>query len=82
MVNWISVRLLLAISSIHEFPRRLIDFVLVFTHADLDVYVFMEIPLGMLVYDKRGYWVLKLNKPIYGLKQEIADWFDHLKTGL
>ena len=31
VVNWISVRSILAISSIHELPSRSIDFVLAFT---------------------------------------------------
>ena len=46
MVNWISVRSLLAIASINEPPRRSIDFALAFTQDDLDVYVLMYIPLG------------------------------------
>ena len=34
-------------SKLHEFPIRSIDFVLDFTQNDLDVDVFIEIPLGM-----------------------------------
>ena len=60
VVNWISVRSLLAIASIHEFPSRSIDFVLAFPQADLDVDIFIEIPLAMVVDINRGEWVLKL----------------------
>ena len=35
----------LAIASIHEFPSRSIDFVMVFPQSGLDVDVFMELPL-------------------------------------
>ena len=46
MVNWISVRVLLAIAIIHELPTRSIVFVLTFKQADLDVDVYMELPFG------------------------------------
>ena len=72
MVNWISVRLILSIASIHEFPTRSIYFVLSFPQADLNVNVFMEITLVMGVDANRGEWVLKLNKSIYGIKQASA----------
>ena len=54
VLNWISVRSLLYIASMHEFSRRSIDFLLAFTQDDLDVDVFMDIPLWMVVYVKRG----------------------------
>ena len=37
----------LTIENIHELSRRSIYFVLGFTQADLDVDIFMEIPLGI-----------------------------------
>ena len=67
MVNWIGVRSLLDISSIHEFKSRSIDFVFDFPQDKLDADVFMNIPLVMGVDGNIGEWVLKLNKPIYGL---------------
>ena len=53
MVDWISVRSLLAIASIHEFPSRSIGFVLAFPQADIDVGVFIELILVMSVYVNR-----------------------------
>ena len=67
MVNWIGVRSLLDISSIHEFKSRSIDFVFSFPQAKLDADVFMNLPLVMGVDGNIGEWVLKLNKSIYGL---------------
>ena len=54
VVNGISARSLLAITIIHELPSRSIDFVLAFTQAELDVDVFMELPLGMGVCVNEG----------------------------
>ena len=45
--NWIIVRSILAIESIHESKSRSIDFVIAFAQADIDVDVFMDLPLGM-----------------------------------
>ena len=47
VVNWISVRLLLSLASIHKLPSISIDFVLDFPKSYLDVDVFLDIPLGM-----------------------------------
>ena len=76
------MRSLLDITSINELPNRPIDFVLVFPQAVLDVDVFMHKKLEMLVDENRVEWFLNLNKSIYGLKQEIENWFDLLKTSL
>ena len=73
VVNMLSVRLLLAISHLHDLETQSIDFVLAFPQADLDVDVWMELPDGMNPegVDKKDRWkyVLKLNKSLYGLKQ-------------
>ena len=50
VVNWRHLRSLSPISSIHEFPSISIEFVFSFPQYYLDMYIFMEIPLGMGVY--------------------------------
>ena len=82
VVNWISASSILSIASIHEFPTRSIYFVLSFPQADLDVNVFMEITLVMGVNLNRGEWVLKLNKSLYILNKESANWVELIRTGL
>ena len=82
VVNCISVRSLLAIESIHKLPIISIDFVLAFPKSYLDVYVFMELPVVIVVDGNRVEWVLKLNKELYGLKQASTHWFSLLKTGI
>ena len=82
MVNWISVRSLLAIANIHELPIRSIYFVLSFTQADIDVGVFIDLSLVMGVYVNMVECVLKLNNSLYGINQSSANWFDILKNVL
>lgn len=85
VVNWMSVRILLAVASIHRLETRSIDFVLAFPQAKLDVDVFMELPIGIEIEDdvpNSHRYVLKLNRNLYGLKQGSANWFEMLQKGL
>ena len=41
----------------------------------------MYLPLEMGVDGYRGKWLLKLNKSLYGINQEIENWFDLTKKG-
>jgi hypothetical protein len=85
VVNWISVRFLLILSKIVGLESRAIDFVLAFPQAELDVPVYMELPIGMEVKGDAGERrtkLLCLKKSLYGLKQASANWHDMLKRGL
>ncbi len=81
VVNWLSVRTMLALSVIHDLETRSIDFVLAFPQADIDVDIFMDLPYGFDLEGKRGY-VLKLNKNLYGLKDAARTFWSFLKEGL
>eukprot|EP00956_Cyclotella_meneghiniana_P038372 scaffold153203_cov19-Cyclotella_meneghiniana.AAC.2 len=85
VVNMLTIRLILAIAHIHKLDSKSIDFVLAFPQAELDVDIWMELPIGMCPdwdeFNKRQY-VLELKKNLYGLKQASFNWFDKLKTGL
>lgn len=81
VVNWLSVRTLMALSIIHDLETRSIDFVLAFPQADLEVPVYMEMPVGFSCEDARLY-VLRLNKNLYGLKNASLNFFNLLKEGL
>ena len=61
VVNWISVRSLLSISSIHYLTSISIYFVLSFPQAHLDTDVFVELASVMGVDGSRRKWVIKLN---------------------
>ena len=66
----------------NEFTRISIDFVLAFPQENLDVDVFMDILLVMGVDRNIVEWVIKINKSLYGIKQERSYWFELFLTGL
>ena len=45
----LSVHLLLAIAHIHGLNLKSNDFVLAFPQADIDIYIWMELPEGMIL---------------------------------
>ena len=85
VVEWMAVRLLLILAEIEGLETRSIDFILAFPQADLDVEVFMELPMGMDIDgnpDSHRTHCLRLKKSLYGLKQGSYNWFELLKTTL
>ena len=64
--NWASVWILLAVAKIHGLPSQSIDFVLAFPQADLEVPVYMELPIGFdaPANESQKYYVLCLNKTL------------------
>ena len=81
VVNWISIRLLLILTVVHKLETKSIDFVLAFPQAELKRDVFMELPYGFR-HGKRGQFVLKLKKNLYGLAVASLNWFNKLTEGL
>ncbi len=84
VVNWESVRILLAVAKIHGLSSKSIDFVLAFLQADLEVPVYMELPMDFDApeNESRKHYVLRLNKSLYGLKQAGYNWFAKLSNSL
>ena len=67
VVNMLSVRLLLSLAKIYNLDSKAIDFVLAFPQADLDVDIWMYLPIGFQVdgqteADSDRRYILKLNK--------------------
>ncbi len=56
-------------AKIYGLPSKSIDFVLAFPQADLEVPVYMELPLGFDAPQNESHklYVLCLNKRLYGL---------------
>ncbi len=71
-------------AKIHSLSSKTIDFVLAFPQADLEIKVFMELPLGFDAPNSQSqkHYVLQLNKSLYGLKQAGYNWFVKLSNGL
>ena len=71
-------------AKIYGLSSKSIDFVLAFPQADLEVPVFIELPLGFDAPDSqtRKHYVLRINKSLYGLKQAEYNRFAKLSNGL
>ncbi len=85
VVNMISVKLLLVIAKIHSLESKSIDFVLAFLQADLDIDIWMELPIGFQPIEDPSspqHYVLKLRKNLYGLKQASFNRYEKLRVGL
>ncbi len=86
VVNWISSRFLLIISELLRLETEVIDFVLAFPQAKLDVPVCMYIPAGMklagILDDAHHVFILNLEKSLCGLKQASTNWYNMLRKGL
>jgi hypothetical protein len=85
VVNMVTVRLILLLNRIYnKLESKAIDFVLAFPQAELDVDIWMYLPIGFQVdtENESKCYILKLNKSLCGLKQASLNCFKKLKQGL
>jgi hypothetical protein len=84
VVNWVSVWIILAIVKIHGLLSKSIDFELAFPQDDLEVPVYMELLIGFDAPNGENckFYVLRLYKSLYDLKQAGYNWFAKLNNGL
>jgi hypothetical protein len=80
----VTVCLILLLARIYKLVLKAIDFVLAFPQAELDVHIWMYLSIGFQVdtENEPKYYILKLNKSLYGLKQASLNWFKRHKQGL
>ena len=74
-----SIRMLIAITAIHNFEIHQMDVKITFLNGDLDEEIYMEQPKGFVVKEQEKK-VCRLIKSLYGLKQAPKQWhekFDH-----
>lgn len=81
VVNWLSIRMMLTLSVIHQLYTTSIDFTLAFPQAEADVEIYMELPLGCEI-SEGGDYVCLLLKNLYGTKQAAKTWFEYLRDAL
>jgi hypothetical protein len=72
VVNMVTVCLILLLAQIYKFYSKAIDFVLAFLQAEIDVNIWMYLPIGFQVdtENESKSYILKFNKSHYGFKQE------------
>ncbi len=79
VASWNSIRLLLAMTALHNWNTTQLDFVLAFPQAPVERVLFMSIPKG---FDVEGgqtiNYVLQLHKNVYGQKQAGRVWNKYL----
>jgi hypothetical protein len=84
VVNMVTVCPILLLARICKLDSKAIDFVLAFPQAELDVDIWMYLPINFQVdtQNESNKYILKPNKSLYGLKQASLNWFEKLKQGL
>lgn len=84
VVNWTSVRFLLAMAKLNKWHTRQIDFVLAYPQADVEYDLFMKLPRGLHYTDgvSPATHCVKILKNIYGQKQAGRIWNKYLTKGL
>ena len=83
----LNVQLIVAITKIQKLDSKAIAFVLELPQADLRKDIWMQLPLGFQVdkqieEDSDQYYVLKLNKISYVVKQASFNLYEEIKTTL
>ena len=84
VASWMSVKLLLALTVLHDWHTTQIDYVLAFPQAPVEKELYMRCPKGFRfgnVEDTRDY-VLRLNRNVYGQKQAGRVWNKYLVNKL
>jgi hypothetical protein len=84
VVRYDTLRVLIALATIHNWEMDHVDAVVAFLQGDIEEEIFMELPEGLEVSKERGVdrLVCRLQKAMYGLKQSGRNWYNKLDENL
>lgn len=84
VASWMSVKLLLALTALHDWHTTQIDYVLAFPQAPVEKELYMHCPRGFKFGDVESPkdYVLRLNRNVYGQKQAGRVWNQYLTKRL
>ena len=74
VVKHSTIRILLALVAPFNMELVQMDVKTTFLHGDLEEEIYITQPDGFKVAGKE-YWVCRLNKSLYGLKQSLRQWY-------
>lgn len=80
VVAWPLVRILLILSSIHNYHTRHVDFMNAFAQADLKETIYIRPPACFGMKNREN--VLLLHKSLYGLRQAARVWYLRISSAL
>ena len=79
VASWKSIRLLLMLTIQNGWHSRQLDYVLAFPQAPVEKEIYMQVPKGFEIEGaKKGEYVLRLNRNVYGQKQAGRVWNKYL----
>jgi len=94
VVSWLTIHLLLLLSSILDLKQWQVDYTQAFPQAPLYDSVYVCVPQGWFIdetsclkqhldptFQDRSFYI-KLKRNLYGCKQAACNWFQHLTQGL
>ena len=83
VVSWTMVQCVFILALLLGWYMRSIDFVMAYTQADVKTDIFMQLTSGTTIHgvDPNKH-LLKLQKNLYGLKDNQVTCHEHIKTGL
>ena len=79
VASWGLIRLVLALTQVHGWHSRQLDYVMAFPQAPVEREMYMEVPKGLYV---EGDCIFKVKRNIYGHKQAGRVWYQYLKAKL
>jgi hypothetical protein len=81
VASWPTIRIIFIVATLRKCKMKQLDFVLAFPQAPVETDLFMEIPAGFQLANRKKDKVLQLKNNLYGQKQAGRVWNIFLSDG-